>query len=129
MSVGGKRLHMLKLIGAFVLLAAVLMVAKSAYDIFVVVNKAIYAQMKPELVGQLFGWGIGAPYAFSTEDILGVLLGPIAAFLFWLAIAIVGVGIYQAGRVVLPIEEYEQNIGEHHRRLIEKAVKGARKRR
>lgn len=127
--IGGKRLHLLKLAGAFFVLAAVLMVAQSAYHIFVVVDKANMASMRPELIQQLFGWSIGAPFTFSAEDILGVLLGPVAEFLFWLGIALVALMVYQSGRIVVPIEEYEQTISEHHKKLISSAVRRRGKRR
>ncbi len=126
--IGGRHLHLLKLAGSFFVFAAVLMVAFSAYKIFVTVDKANYAQARPETVTQLFGWGVGAPYSFSGEDVLGVLLQPTAEFLFWLGVAVVALMVYQSGRVVFPIEEYEQRISEHHRELIRKAVEHARAR-
>ena len=120
--IGGRRIHLLKMAGAFLLMWAVLKVAEAAYLIFVTIQKSIYAQLKPELVPQLFGWAIAAPYSFSSEDMLGVILGPVAGFIFWLAVAIVALMVYQSGRVMFPVEEYEQNVREHHRRLIERAV-------
>ncbi len=123
--IGGKNLHLLKLAGSFFVFAAVLMVAFSAYKIFVTVDKANYAQLRPEAVTQLFGWGIGAPYYFGSEDVLGVLLQPIAEFLFWLGTAVIALMIYQSGKVVFPVEEYEQRISEHHKNLIRKAVEHA----
>ncbi len=119
--IGGRRFHLLKLAGAFFVFAFVLKSLEAAYQIFVTVNKAIFAQAKPELIGQLFGWAIAAPYSFSSEDLLGVLLGPVATFLFWLGLAVVALIVYQSGRVILPIEEWEQGVSEHHRRLIQKA--------
>jgi hypothetical protein len=130
LSLGGKKLHLLKLAGALFLFAAILKVAEAAYNIFVTVNKVIYAQVRPELVGQLFGWSIGAPYTFSLpEDAVGVLMGPVAAFLFWVGVAVVAIMVYQAGRVIVPVEEYEQRIREHHRTLIEHARKHVARRR
>ncbi len=126
--IGGRRMHLLKLAGAFFVLASVLKVAEAAYGIFVVVDKINTALMRPELIQQLFGWAIGAPYVFSGEDILGVLLGPIASFLFWLGIAVLAVMVYQAGKVIFPVEEYESRVSEHHRALIEKAVRHYKKR-
>lgn len=129
LSLGGKRIHLLKLAGALFLAAAVLKLAESAYNIFVTVNKILYAQLRPELIGQLFGWSIGAPYNFSLpEDAIGVLMGPTAAFLFWVGAATLAIMVYQAGRVIVPIEEYEQKIREHHRKLIEHARRHSKRR-
>ena len=121
--IGGRRMHLLKLAGAFFVLAAILKVAEAAYDIFLVVDKINTATARPELIQQLFTWSMGAPYLFSGEDVLGVLLGPVASFLFWLGMAVVALMIYQSGKIVFPIEEYETQVGEHHRALIEKATK------
>jgi hypothetical protein len=121
LKVGGKKFHLLKLAGAFFVFAFVLMALGSAYDIFVTVNKAIFAQLRPDQIGALFGWSIGAPYSFTIEDMVGVLLVPFATFLLWLGMAVVAMMVYQAGKVVLPVQEYEQTITEHHRNLILKA--------
>ncbi len=127
--VGGRRLHLLKLAGAFVLLGAIAKVSEAAYWIFVTVEKISYAQIRPDAIPQLFSWSMGAPNYFSNEDILGVLLGPLATFLFWLAIVVVGVMLYQSGKVVFPVEEYEQRVSEYHRELIKRAVATHKKRR
>ncbi|MBI4406683.1 hypothetical protein HY571_02100 [Candidatus Micrarchaeota archaeon] len=125
LKIGGRRFHLLKLAGAFFVFAAVLKVAESAYQIFVTANKAVYAQVDPTLIPHLFGWAMGAQPsggAFLTEDLIGVLLGPVAVFLFWLGIAVLAVMVYQAGKVVLPVEEYEQIVREKHKALIKKAL-------
>ena len=119
--IGGKRFHLLKLAGSFFVFAFVLKALEAAYEIFVTVNKAIFAQAKPDLIGQLFGWSIAAPYAFSSEDVLGVLLGPVANFLFWLGLSVVALIVYQSGKVLVPVEEWEQKVSEHHKHLIAKA--------
>jgi len=127
LKIGGKKLHLIKLAGAFFITAAVLKVAESAYQIFVTVQKATYAYLNPALIPQLFGWAIGANPSmlggsFTTQDVLGVLLGPVATFLFWLGMLMAAIMVYQSGKIVLPIEEYEQNLSEHHKRLIQNAV-------
>ncbi len=125
LKVGGKRLHLLKVAGSFFVFAAVLMLAQSLYSVFVSVEKARAALLRPELVPQLFGWSIDSNaliYSFSKEDFLGVLLGPIAVFLFWFGMAVVALMIYNAGKVIVPLEEYDQQIEEHHRSLVQKAV-------
>lgn len=137
--VGGKKIHLLKLAGAFFVFAAVLMVASATYNIFVTADKASYVNaqssvgsvcvrgsedlLETSTVFKIFGWSTSAPCGFSGEDFLGVMLAPVAVFLFWLGIAVVAIMVYQSGRIVFPVEEYEQKVVEHHRKLIEKAVK------
>ncbi|MFH1106513.1 MAG: hypothetical protein V1787_01310 [Candidatus Micrarchaeota archaeon] len=108
--------------------AGLLKVAEAAYNIFIVANKIVYAQLDPRLIPQLFGWAIGAPYEFSNQDIIGVMMGPLASFVFWLGIATFALMVYQSGKIVFPIEEYEQKISSHHRELIRKAVAHRKKR-
>jgi hypothetical protein len=126
LKIGNRNLHLLKLVGAFFLFAAILMVGQSTYAIFVQANKINYVLGSPSQIPALFGWSMGAPSAFLSEDIVGSLLEPIAAFLFWIGVAIIALMIYQSGKVVFPIEESE--IAEHHRKLIQQALSKAKKR-
>lgn len=131
--IGGQRVHLLKLAGAFLIASALLKVAEASYNIFMTSYKIVYAQTNaphdPSIIHQLFGWGIAAPYNFSNEDIVGVMMGPLAAFVFWLGVATVALIIYQSGKVVFPVEEYDERISRHHRNLIAKAVTAHKKRR
>jgi len=130
LKIGGKRLHLLKVAGAFFVFAAVMKLAQSLYDIFVTVEKARAALLRPELVPQLFGWSIDSNaliYSFSYEDFLGVMLGPVAVFLFWFGMAVVALMIYNAGKIIVPLEEFDERVAEHHRSLIQKAVDHHRK--
>lgn len=119
---GDRNLHLLKLVGSFLVFGSILKVAEAAYQIFLVVDKVNYVKGNPALIEQLFGWGLTAPGAFSLQDTIGVLLGPIANFMFWLGIAAFALIVYQSGRVIVPVEEFEQRISEHHRGLIQRAV-------
>lgn len=118
LKLGGRRFHLLKLAGSFFVFAFVLKALEAAYQVFLTVDKATLASGNPSLIVPLFGWGVHAPAAFTAEDVIGVLLGPVASFLFWLALAVVALMIYQSGKIVFPIEEYEQRVAEHHRNLI-----------
>ena len=131
LTIGGRKFHLLKLAGAFFVFASVLKVAEAAYQIFVTANKVVYAQIDPSLIPHFFNWAMGAQPnggSFLVEDTVGVLLGPVATFLFWLGIAVLAVMVYQSGKVIFPIEEYEQKISEHHRHLIRKAIEAHKKR-
>ena len=118
--VGGRDFHLLKLGGSFLTFAFVLKALEAAYQILVATSKAMYAYYNPTVITQFFGWGLRAPLHFTGEDVLGVLLGPVANFLFWLGLAVFALMIYKAGNVVVPVEEYA-SIQEHHKQLIAKA--------
>ena len=94
-----------------------LKVAEAAYQIFVTVNKAIYAQARPDLVPQLFGWAINSR-SFTGEDVLE-LLDRLETSCSGSRITVLI--IYQSGKIIVPIEEYEENISAHHKLLISKA--------
>ncbi|HEV8289467.1 MAG TPA: hypothetical protein VGQ00_00740 [Candidatus Norongarragalinales archaeon] len=125
---GGRRVHLLRLAGGFFVLAALLMLAQSVYALWVVLSKITWVQLNPDSIAQLFGWAIGAPYGFGVDDIVGVLMGPLASVLFWVGTSFVAIMIYRAGGVIFPVEEHEQRIAEHHRRLIEKVVRSHKRR-
>lgn len=118
----GRQLHLLKAAGAFFIFAAVLKLANSLYELL---NQVSVAKVLLER-----GWFMGEHsivMPFANEDFLGLLLSPVAVFLFWVGITFVALMIYQSGKVVFPIGEYDQKIAEHHRTLIEKAVAHAKK--
>ncbi|MEK6924050.1 MAG: hypothetical protein AABW54_02330 [Candidatus Micrarchaeota archaeon] len=121
LKLGGRNFHLIKLAGSFFVFAFILKALEAAYEIFVTANKALFAYKNPTVVAQFFGWSINAPVKFTSEDVLGVLLGPVANFLLWLALAVVALIVYRSGRVILPLEEFEQKISEHHKMLIAKA--------
>ncbi|MBU1197909.1 hypothetical protein KJ765_05370 [Candidatus Micrarchaeota archaeon] len=121
--IGGQRVHLLKLAGAFLIAASLLKVAEASYSIFVVANKIVYAQLNPNLIPQLFGWAISAPFEFGNEDVIGVMMGPLAGFVFWLGLATVALIIYQSGKIVFPVEEYDERVTKHHRKLLERVTR------
>ena len=133
---GGRTLHLLKLAGALFSFMAVFKVAEASYQVFVEASKLKAAMANPDLIPQFYQWTIDSvsytrgavAYSVSSpQDIVGIMTGPFANMLFWLGIAVVAIMIYQAGRVILPLEEYEEKISEHHRNLIAKAVAHAKK--
>src|SRR3989344_1177603 len=114
LSISGKRMHLLKLAGAFFVLFSVLMVANAAYSVFVPADKINAATTNPKLSEQLFGWALSAGRSeFSSE--------------VWLGTAVLSLIVYQSGKVIVPIEEYEQTLGERHRRAFHNMVRRAKR--
>ncbi len=131
--VGGQTLHLLKLFGIFLLAAALLKVGESSYDIFLTASKAEAAQYNPDKIAYLFGWSVGgtSPEAkeFEFQDYVGVMMAPLANFFFWLGVATFALMLYQSGKIIFPIEEFEQRVSEHHRHLIKRAVDAHKRKR
>ncbi len=129
--IGGQTLHLLKLLGVFILAASLLKVGESSYGIFIQASKAEIATNYPDKIPLLFGWSLGGVgpdgKEFEFQDYVGVMMGPLANFFIWLGLATLGLMIYQSGKIIFPIEEYEQKVQEHHRSLIRKAVESQRR--
>ena len=129
----GKEVHMPKLIGAFILFAAMLMFVKASADMFNSWDSLktseecignIGADLPEELQMQQFGdcrddlyYNTGIYLADSqakptSRQFWSALLGPIASVLFWIAILFLGWMLYRTGELVLPIEEVEKQLPE-----------------
>jgi len=115
MKIGGKRLHLLKLTGAFIVFWAALMLLSSVYQMFWVAqivqsaNAGAYEAVTMNLNGVLVTKPIVAGDG-STQA--GLLLPPIASIMFWSAVLLLGGMVYKAGGIILPIEEQMQDIAE-----------------
>ncbi len=100
--VGGKKLHLLKMTGALVLVGAGLGVLGTVAELFKLIKQMELAQSNPTLAIQVFGL---LPEALTSDLMLGFFMTPSAWFMFWLALFIVGAMVYRSGSLVLPIEE------------------------
>ncbi|MFA5246687.1 MAG: hypothetical protein WC408_02220 [Candidatus Micrarchaeia archaeon] len=130
--IGDTRFHLLKLAGSFLIVTFMLKVMQAAYNVFLTMEKINAAEVNPTLIPQFFGWTMSAtaypstPVAFTLQDIIGVLLTPTADFMLWLGMLVVALMVYQAGKFVFPIEEYERSIPENHKAAIVEAVRAHR---
>ena len=118
--VAGKEVHLPKLIGAFILFAALLMFIKASatmfdsWDNLKAVNDCLSrAEGEEPFFSTCQGLAKGALDVFvrpgqttlTNRQFWSALLGPIAAILFWLAALFVGYLFYKSGELVVPIEE------------------------
>ena len=100
--VGGQKLHLLKMVGAFVVVGSALGVLGSISTMFRLVKQIGLAQLNPQLAVQTFGL---TSETLTGDVALGLFMNPSAWFMFWLAFFIVGAMIYRSGNVIVPIEE------------------------
>lgn len=102
---GKRRLQLLKLIGAFIILGAALMLLSNVYkmiwiaSIIDVVNHGGSKTVSMDLMGLTIVEQL-KPADSGTQ--LGLLLVPIAGIMFWAAILIVGGIVYNTG-LILPM--------------------------
>jgi hypothetical protein len=113
MKIGGKRLHLLKLTGAFIVFWAALMLLSSVYQMFWVAqivqsaNAGNYESIMLNLNGML----VSKPIVAGDGNMqAGLMLPSIAGVMFWAAILLLGGMVYKTGAIVLPIDEQTQDI-------------------
>jgi len=115
MRIGGRRLHLLKLAGAFIVFWAALMLLSSVYQMFWVAqivqsaNSGSYEAVTMELNGVQVTKPIVAGDGGTQA---GLMLPPIASIMFWSALLLLGGMVYKAGGLVLPIDEQMQDVAE-----------------
>jgi len=97
--IGGKRLHLLKIAGAIVLLASLFKILKALSEISA---------------------AVGAGHSLPAKAVQDAVFGPFADLFIWLGIALVAAMIYRAGKH-LPADEME--IHAHRRRLLSAVAK------
>ncbi len=143
LKVAGRDVHLPKLIGAFILFAALFMFIKCSAEMFdswdnlkyvetcladvdasapAELQKAAIMDCRETLyknTGIYLKEGQGKP---TSRQFWSVLLEPIAAILFWLAILFVGWVFYRTGELIVPIEESVRELPE-----IKPAIKKKKK--
>ena len=100
--IGGKRLHLLKMVGSLVLVGAAMGVLGTIAGLFRLIKQLELAQTNAQVAMQIFGL---MPEALTSDIMLGFFMEPSAGFMFWLALFIVGAMIYRSGSIVIPIDE------------------------
>jgi hypothetical protein len=108
MKIGGKRLHLLKLAGAFLVFWAALMLLSSVFQMLWVANiieKANAGEYEPVTV-DLNGMTITKPIVAGDGNTqAGLMLPSIAGVMFWSVLLLAGVMVYKAGAIILPVDE------------------------
>lgn len=124
--IGSKQVHLPKLIGALVLIAAVLMVVKSAavmtdsWDIVKDFPKCVAAAQNQadvdncrdvlkDATGVVLKTNQGK---LNTAQFWAALLGPVAALFGWAVVLVLGMIFYRTGEFIVPIEETVKNMPE-----------------
>jgi hypothetical protein len=121
---GGRDVHLPKLVGALILFASLFMFLSSVASMFdswdalknsekcfagVDIDSAKYESQVDECKMTLFhktGFYLEPGEGkLSARQFWSALLGPIAAVFFWLAVIFLGWAFYRTGDIVLPIEE------------------------
>lgn len=99
-SVGKRRIHLLKLVGALVLFGSALGVLDAVAWIFRVIKQIEAVNVNPELSFMIFKL---PAKALTGDVILGLFMMPAAMMLLWLALFCIGAMIYRTGEIIIPV--------------------------
>lgn len=100
--VGGRRLHLLKVIGFFISLGAVIMIFSEAFHLTFIASAISNPGNYSVNIASI-------NVALQDADLntrSGLFLGPVAGILFWAAILVVGLIVFRSSKLVLPVDEY-----------------------
>jgi hypothetical protein len=134
---GGRNVHVPKLIGAFLIVAAVLLFVKAGADMFeswdnakflnsCLENASSSLSLEGKQMCQQSAYYAGQfvrldQKALTSKQTWSMLLGPIAGLFLWAIALIIGLMLYLSGRIIIPIEEAERLVKE---RIAKSKVKG-----
>jgi len=119
MRIGGKKLHLLKLAGAFLVFWAALMLLSSVYQMFWVAQivQSANAGNYETITLNLNGMTVTEPIRPGDGNMqAGLLLPPIASIMFWSALLLLGGMVYKTGGVILPVEEQTVRLPERQKK-------------
>jgi hypothetical protein len=140
-SLGGKNIHLSRLLGAFVIFVALIMFFKSgaqmidSWDNIQFVNDCLgTAEGDLDAFGVCQENGLKALEVYvrpgqgelNSKQFAMSILPPIAWVLFWMIVLALGLSFYQTGKFVIPIKEREEM--EKLAKLKAKAKKKKKKR-
>ena len=132
--VADKDVHLPKLIGAFILVAAVLMFFHAIFSMVdswntvkyynsCIENLSDYSTTQEQRAQFTFCADAlyratsvvvrGSAQLLSSAQFAGAILSPIASVLFWLAILLFGYMLYRSGDLELPIEERIREVPDY----------------
>ncbi len=118
---GGRDVHLPKLIGVFLLVFAGLMFIKAvalmvdSWDAIQNFTRCVPADAAVcgEALFRITGVSIWAGQTvLNASQFWAALLGPIANVFFWMIILLIGLIFYKSGKMVLPIEESVREVPE-----------------
>ena len=122
---GGREVHLPKLIGVFLLVFAGLMFVK-AVALMVDSWDAIqnFTQCTPTdaaVCGEALYRATGVSFragqpVLTATQFWAALLGPIANVFFWMIVLLIGIIFYKSGHMVLPIEESVRDLADIKKR-------------
>lgn len=110
--IGSRKLHLVKLIGAFIVLGSALMLLSDIYRL-VSIASLVTGQAGQTVTLNFYGLIVKS----SLQDLSmgvksGLVLLPLAGTMFWAAVLVFGAVLYRTGGITLPIKEKVKKMKE-----------------
>ncbi len=103
--IGSRKLHLIKLIGAFIFVGSGLMLLNSVYSLISIVSivlgpagESVILEFGDLVIEQEVG-------DLDSSVKLGLVLKPFAGVMFWSALFVFGAAIYKGGGIAFPVTE------------------------
>ncbi len=102
LKIGKRNIQLLKVLGVLVMLGALIMMIAVLSNLAARVQQLNLATQSVKIAQDVFGV---MPSQITPELTIGYLLSPIGWILLWMGVFVIGVMVYKAGGLFLPIEE------------------------
>lgn len=110
--IGSKKFHLIKTIGALVIIGSALMLLSHIYSIFSVASLLLGPGGRTVTLSSGLIQYSGTVDGLSSSAMVAMVLGPLAGAVFWSAALVLGTFIYRTGGFVLPITEWVKKVKE-----------------
>lgn len=100
--IGGKKVHLLKVVGALVALGSAFGVLRAVSMFFTLSSQVGLAKSNSEVSMSVFGL---LPQSLTDAVLLGHFMEPLVWLFLWLGLLVLGVLVYRSGNIVIPVEE------------------------
>lgn len=126
--IGGRSVHLPKLVGAFIIVAALLMFFNAGAQMFeswdnakflntCLENSSASLSFSDKLTCQQSAYYAGTfvrldQKSLSAKQFWSMILQPIANLFLWAVVLVIGVMLYLSGKLIIPVEEAERDFKE-----------------
>jgi hypothetical protein len=100
--IGGREVHLLRLLGILIMTASVIFMISSTSDMFFRVKQIENAMSTPAVANSVFGV---SPSDITIDLMIGYFLVPMGWLIVELGVLIIGAMVYKSGNMLLPLEE------------------------
>ncbi|MCD6414595.1 MAG: hypothetical protein J7L23_03120 [Candidatus Diapherotrites archaeon] len=98
-TVGKKHIHLLKVVGAFLIFGGAFGILDSIAWMFRIIKQIEAVNVNPELALAIFKLPVKA---LTGDTLLGLFMLPVAVLMLWFVVFCIGTMVYRTGEVIIP---------------------------